>query len=36
MTDYDDEFNPCAYCGHDPCACDQIFDSYKDREFDEY
>ena len=37
---YDDEdgLDPCIYCDADPCQCDAIYDTYRDREFehDEY
>lgn len=34
---YDDGhgLNPCCYCGHDPCACDDIHDRHRDMEFDD-
>lgn len=32
----DDTGEACADCGHYPCACDDIYDSYRDREFDEF
>ena len=33
---YDDEdgLDPCFYCDADPCQCDAIYDTYRDREFD--
>ena len=31
----DDGLNPCCYCGHDPCNCDDIHDRHRDMEFDD-
>lgn len=30
----EDGLDPCIYCDADPCQCDAIYDTYRDREFD--
>lgn len=33
MTPDDETADPCIICGWDPCACDEIYDRYRDAEF---
>jgi len=31
---YDNDDDPCDYCDYDPCACDDLYERYRDWEFD--
>lgn len=31
---YDHDHDPCDYCAYDPCACDDLYERYRDWEFD--
>lgn len=31
---YDDGLDPCFYCDADPCQCDDLYERYRDWEFD--
>lgn len=33
---YDNDDNPCDYCDYDPCACDDIYEHYREFDHDEY
>lgn len=31
---YDNDDDPCDYCGSEPCQCDSIYERRRDWEFD--
>lgn len=30
----DEDFDPCTICQHDPCTCDEEYESWRDRMMD--
>jgi hypothetical protein len=32
--EYKEDFDPCLICQHDPCTCDEEYESWRDRQMD--